>query len=108
VASTLVSKNIRIAGRRTSVRLEREMWDALMDIGRRENAGLNQLCTRVAAERPDGGFTSNLRVFIINYFRALQSANVSTSGNTTNEANVDNATPPATSSGAVLNLSANR
>lgn len=106
--SSLVSKNIRISGRRTSVRLEREMWDALAEIGRRENATLNQLCTHVATTRPDGGFTSNLRVFIMNYFRALQTANANTSGSTTNEANVDSATPPATSSGAVLNLSANR
>jgi len=84
------------------------MWDALAEIGRRENANLNQLCTHVVHSRPDGGFTSNLRVFIMNYFRVLQSANASTSGSTTNEANVDSATPPATSSGAVLNLSASR
>jgi predicted DNA-binding ribbon-helix-helix protein len=84
------------------------MWEALADIGRRENASLNQLCTHVATTRPDGGFTSNLRVFIMNYFRALQTANANANGMTTNAANVDSATPPATSSGAVLNLSANR
>ena len=51
--STLVSRNVRIAGRRTSVRLEREMWDALTDISKRENLGFNQLCTYVAATRRD-------------------------------------------------------
>jgi predicted DNA-binding ribbon-helix-helix protein len=117
VPSTLVSRNVRIAGRRTSVRLEREMWDALTDISKRENIGFNPLCTYVAATRREGGFTSNLRVFIMNYFRdpahaeALRSAhttNASTNGNSANAANVDNATAPATSSGAALNLSANR
>ena len=45
------------------------MWDALTDISKRENLGFNQLCTYVAATRRDGGFTSNLRVFIMSYFR---------------------------------------
>ncbi len=116
--SSLVSRNVRIAGRRTSVRLEREIWEALVDICQRESATLNQICTHVAASRPDGGFTSNLRVFIMGYFRGqanpaerkplLHITNASTTGSTANAASVDSATPPATSSGDVLNLSANR
>lgn len=94
------------------------MWDALAEICRRENANLNQVCTHVAATRPEGGFTSNLRVFIMSYFRGqtnpevrmqlVQMTNASTAGSTTKDASVDKATHPATSSGAVLNLSANR
>lgn len=93
------------------------MWDALTDISKRENLGFNQLCTFVAATRRDGGFTSNLRVFMLNYFRdpaqaeALRAAHkttASTGGSSTNDAKVETATAPATSSGAALNLSANR
>ena len=93
------------------------MWDALTDISKRENLGFNQLCTFVAATRQEGGFTSNLRVFIMSYFRdpaqaeALRAAHkttTSTGGSSTNDNSVETATAPATSSGAVLNLSANR
>lgn len=93
------------------------MWDALAEIGQRENATLNQLCTQVATSRQTGGFTSNLRVFIVQYFlvkwhagvgAAAQTTNASTSGSRAKDAKVESATPPATSSGAVLNFSANR
>jgi predicted DNA-binding ribbon-helix-helix protein len=93
------------------------MWEALSDICTRESIVPNQLCTYVAAARQGGGFTSNLRVFIMNYFRdpataealrASHKTNGSTNGKSANDKSVDNATPPATSSGAALNLSANR
>ena len=110
--SSLVSRNVRVGRRRTSVRLEREVWDALEEICRDEGVTRHQLCTRVAGLDRPGGFTSALRVFILGYYRgraeALQSRNTSKKGSSTKEAAVDNATPPATSSGAAWNLAANR
>ncbi len=67
--SKLLSKNVRIEGHRTSVRLERDMWEALEDICERERLGLNEMCTLVARAHRSGGFTSSLRVFIMNYYR---------------------------------------
>ena len=93
------------------------MWEALSDICTREGVVANQLCTYVAGVRKGGGFTSNLRVFIMNYFRdpataealrAHNKTNGSTNGSNAKDKSVDNATPPATSSGSALNLSANR
>ena len=67
--SSLVTRNIRIGQRRTSVRLEPQLWRALEVISEMERADINQLCTRVADARgPDGGFTSALRVFIVEFF----------------------------------------
>ncbi len=67
--SSLSLGNVRVKGRRTSVRLERDLWDALSDICAREEVSLDQICAHVADTNGDRGFTSSLRVFIINYYR---------------------------------------
>ncbi len=76
-------RNVRIDNRRTSVKLEPEMWDALVEISVRTKKNLNEICTEVyrashgsvmEAEDRDltqsANFTSDLRVFILDYFRA--------------------------------------
>ncbi|NBX74755.1 MAG: hypothetical protein EBZ69_05255 [Alphaproteobacteria bacterium] len=69
--SSLLSKNVMIAGHRTSMRLEPEMWEALADIGLRERANVHEICTAVAARKhPDASLTAAIRVFIMAYFRA--------------------------------------
>ena len=45
------------------------MWEALLEIARREGTTINQIGTWVDAHRAETGFTSSLRVFILNYFR---------------------------------------
>ncbi len=40
-------RNIRIGKRRTSVKLEPEMWEALIEIGLRTKKTINQICTEV-------------------------------------------------------------
>src|SRR5690242_10716459 len=70
-ASTLVSRNVTVAGHRTSVRLEPFMWSALFEICRRERINQHQLCTMIA-ERKEAGtsLTSAIRVFLVAYNRA--------------------------------------
>ena len=63
------SRNVRIDGRRTSVRLEDAEWEALAEICAAESMTMRQICTEVDRKRPQGAFTSGLRVFILNYFR---------------------------------------
>jgi predicted DNA-binding ribbon-helix-helix protein len=65
--STLISRNIVIAGRRTSIRLEPELWDALRLVSRMEGKTLNTLCTTIARHQRHGGFTSAVRVYIVRY-----------------------------------------
>ncbi len=68
--SSLVSRNVTIAGHRTSVRLEPEMWAALQEIARREDRSLNVICTTVDERKgPDGSLTAAIRVFVMAYFR---------------------------------------
>ena len=67
--TSLVTRNVRIGPKRTSVRLEPELWRALEEIAQRENCDINEICKHVSENRTDkGGFTSALRVHIVNYW----------------------------------------
>lgn len=69
--SSLISRNLVIGNRRTSARLEPEMWSALFDISRREHRSVNDIATLVDQHRPAGcSLTAAMRVFIMAYFRA--------------------------------------
>lgn len=72
-SSTLVNRNVTVCGRRTSVRLEQPMWDALEEICRRERKLLNQIATdidqrRRASNDGESSLTAAIRVYIMKYF----------------------------------------
>lgn len=70
LAGGLVGRNVRIGGRRTSVRLEPEMWDALHEVAVLEGCSIHDLCSAVEDLRnPAASFTGALRVFLMEYFR---------------------------------------
>ncbi len=69
--STLLTRNVRIGGFRTSVRLEPELWDALDEICAWERLSIDEICVRAEKSGVPGGRTSRLRVFIVGYFRAV-------------------------------------
>jgi len=67
--SRLVNRNV-VAGRgRTSMRLEPELWDALLEICGRERQDMSTLVRIVEQNGHAGGRTSAVRVFVISYFR---------------------------------------
>ena len=59
-----------ISGRRTSLRMEQETWDALAEICKREGKSIHQICTMVEERRNVSNRTSAVRAFIIAYYRA--------------------------------------
>ncbi len=69
-ASTLVNRNVTIGRRRTSLRLEPAMWDALEEICRREDMSQHEICAMIDERRSSSSLTAAIRVFIVNYFRA--------------------------------------
>ena len=69
-ASTLVNRNVTIDGRRTSLRLEPDMWDALDEICHRETITRHQLCEMIYTFKHASALTAAVRVFIVNYYRA--------------------------------------
>ncbi|MBS0562215.1 MAG: ribbon-helix-helix domain-containing protein [Proteobacteria bacterium] len=52
------------------MRLEPELWDALLEICRREAVDAGELVRKVERQGHAGGRTSAVRVFVLAYFRA--------------------------------------
>lgn len=68
--TTLISRNLTINKRRTSVRLEPEMWDALRDIAHRERCSVHDVCTLVHLRKTSQtSLTAAIRVFLMLYYR---------------------------------------
>jgi len=68
--SSLVIHNIVVAGRRTSVRLEPLMWDALQDIAHRLRVTTHDLVTEIDRARTASSLTAAIRVYIVDFYRA--------------------------------------
>ncbi len=70
-SSTLVSRNITVLGRRTSVRLEPEMWSSLREIAKRESCKIHDICSLIQLRKnPRTSLTAAIRVFLMLYYRA--------------------------------------
>ncbi|MBM3490750.1 MAG: ribbon-helix-helix domain-containing protein [Alphaproteobacteria bacterium] len=46
-----ILRNVRIAGRRTSIKLEAAMWEALFELCARTGLSLDQVCALAACKR---------------------------------------------------------
>ncbi len=69
--SALISRNITVLGKRTSIRLEAQMWVALKEIAARERCSIHDLCSLVASRRKPGlSLTASIRIFLMLYFKA--------------------------------------
>ena len=68
--SRLINRNVVAARGRTSMRLEPELWDALLEICERESQDMSTLVRQVEQAGHQGGRTSAVRVFVLGYFRA--------------------------------------
>ena len=67
--SSLVIRNIVVAGHRTSVRLEPLMWEALLEIARQRQTNVNQLVTEIDRHRDSSSLTAAIRVYIVDFYR---------------------------------------
>jgi predicted DNA-binding ribbon-helix-helix protein len=69
-ASTLLNRNVTVAGHRTSIRLEPAMWEALRQICDRERKAPNELVTEIERQRVESSLTAAIRVYLLRYFCA--------------------------------------
>jgi predicted DNA-binding ribbon-helix-helix protein len=68
--SSLVSRNLVVCGRRTTVRLEDEMWASFKNIAESEECSVNDLAGRIDSRKKAGqSFTSAIRLFLMLYYR---------------------------------------
>ncbi len=67
----LISRNVTVNGHRTSIRLEKHMWNSLLEISGREKLTVHELVTEIHARlSPEMTFTASIRVFIMLYYKA--------------------------------------
>ena len=66
-----VPRSVRIAGRRTSMRLESQFWEALRDVAEREHSDVGEICTRIAKRSRNANLSSAVRVAMMDYYREL-------------------------------------
>ncbi len=67
-------RNLYINGRRTTVRLERAVWDALEAIAAKEGLTLPVAISRIELLMRHNNLASAIRVFTICYFHQVSSA----------------------------------
>jgi predicted DNA-binding ribbon-helix-helix protein len=90
-------RNVRIGGRRTSLRLAPEYWSALDEITRRERFALHDLCTFIQRRDPRRSLASAVRVFVTCYFQevAEHAVDVDRPRRSTSSVMAAQAAPPA-------------
>lgn len=65
VPVTLVCRNVRINGKRTSVKLESEFWDALEAMADEAHCTIDELCESARRRHQSSSLTSAIRVFVL-------------------------------------------
>lgn len=66
----MVIKNIKVNGKRTSVRIEEHLWDAFQDVCARERMGADQVATMIWENKTHSTtLVGAIRVFIMAYYR---------------------------------------
>lgn len=68
--TVLVSRNITIRQKRTSIRLEGQMWIALKEIAEREKCTIHDICGVIAMQKSSNiTLTAAIRIFIMLYYK---------------------------------------
>ncbi len=65
----LLTRNVVIDGKRTTIRLESDIWDAVDDLCKREKISRHDLCSHVEAGRDGLNRAQAIRAVVVNYFR---------------------------------------
>ena len=62
-------RNVFIAGRMTSVRLEGGFWSALKEISATNGVPISDLVTMLKKDRHGNNLSSAIRLFVLEYYR---------------------------------------
>ena len=69
--SPVVKRSIVIAGHKTSVSLEDAFWQGLKQIASERGVTLSDMVASIDTERRQGNLSSAIRLFVLDYYRAL-------------------------------------
>ena len=68
--STVVKRSVILNGRKTSVSLEDDFWQALNEIADSRRVSVSNLVQTIDRERRNSNLSSAIRVFVFNHVRA--------------------------------------
>ena len=71
--SPVIKRSILLAGHKTSVSLEEAFWQGLKEIASSRGVSVSALIGTIDARRVEGNLSSGIRLFVLDYFRALAS-----------------------------------
>jgi predicted DNA-binding ribbon-helix-helix protein len=67
--SRVMKRSTFVDGRKTSVTLEDEFWNALKEIAATQNVGISQLMSTIDSQRQHINLSSAIRVYVLSYYR---------------------------------------
>lgn len=65
----MLTRNVIIQEKRTTIRLESAVWEALDELCMRERVSRHELCTRIEAKRSGVNRAQAVRAAVVNYYR---------------------------------------
>lgn len=60
-----ISRNVRINGRRTTLKLENEFWETLETLAYQNKLTVDAICSKVSEASEGGNLTSAMRVYVV-------------------------------------------
>jgi predicted DNA-binding ribbon-helix-helix protein len=72
--SRILKRSINISGRKTSISLEDEFWDALRGIATRQGTTMSALVSTIDRDHQHQNLSSSIRLFVLNHYRAQSDA----------------------------------
>jgi predicted DNA-binding ribbon-helix-helix protein len=74
IKSPIMKRATLVDGRKTSVTLEDEFWNALKKIAATQNVGTPKLISKINRERQNNNLSSAIRVYVLSYYRERSDA----------------------------------
>jgi predicted DNA-binding ribbon-helix-helix protein len=71
--SAVIKRSVVVNGRKTSVSLENEFWDALRQVAKQSNVSVAMLLVEIERSRTTINLSSAIRIFLLNHFRTENS-----------------------------------
>jgi len=90
--TAVIKRSILINGKKTSVSLENEFWDALHEIAKYKNTTAAKLAGEIARQRNTVNLSSAIRIFVYNHFRSIEGKQKADHGYNPTRRHLDSAT----------------
>jgi len=69
VQSAVKKRSVDVSGRKTSVSLENEFWEALRDIAQSQQMPLSAMLAAIKDKYRQNNLSSAIRIFVLNHYR---------------------------------------